>query len=158
VSLRITIIAVGTRMPDWVQTGVNDYQKRFGPDINLQWKEIALGNRGKNADIARAMANEGEQMLAAIGKGDRVVALDVKGKSWSTEQLARELAQWQQGGQGISLLIGGPDGLSADCLVRADQKWSLSALTLPHPLVRILLVEQLYRASSINHNHPYHRC
>lgn len=145
-------------MPDWVQTGINDYQKRFGPDINVQWKEIALGNRGKNADIARAMAQEGEQMLAAIGKGDRVVALDVKGKSWSTEQLAHELAQWQQGGQGISLLIGGPDGLSPDCLARADQKWSLSALTMPHPLVRILLIEQLYRASTINHNHPYHRC
>lgn len=156
-SLRITIIAVGTRMPDWVQAGVSEYQKRFGADINLQWKEIALGNRGKNADIARAMAAEGEQMLAAIGKGDRVVALDVLGKPWSTPQLAQELAQWQQGGQGISLLIGGPDGLTADCLARADQKWSLSALTLPHPLVRILLVEQLYRAWSINHNHPYHR-
>ena len=156
-SLRVTIIAVGTRMPEWVQTGVAEYQKRLGSDINLQWKEIALGNRGKNADIARAMAAEGEQMLAAIGKGDRVVALDVLGKSWSTPQLAQELAQWQQGGQGISILIGGPDGLTAECLARADQKWSLSALTLPHPLVRILLAEQLYRAWSINHNHPYHR-
>jgi 23S rRNA (pseudouridine1915-N3)-methyltransferase len=144
-------------MPDWVQAGIGEYQKRFGPDVNLQWKEIALGNRGKNADIARAMAGEGEQMLAAIGKGDRVVALDVLGKSWSTPQLAQELAQWQQGGQGISLLVGGPDGLSPECLARADQRWSLSALTLPHPLVRILLAEQLYRAWSINHNHPYHR-
>jgi 23S rRNA (pseudouridine1915-N3)-methyltransferase len=140
-----------------VQAGIGEYQKRFGPDVNLQWKEIALGNRGKNADIARAMASEGEQMLAAIGKGDRVVALDVLGKSWSTPQLAQELAQWQQGGQGISLLVGGPDGLSPECLARADQRWSLSALTLPHPLVRILLAEQLYRAWSINHNHPYHR-
>jgi 23S rRNA (pseudouridine1915-N3)-methyltransferase len=157
VSLRITIIAVGTRMPDWVQTGITEYQKRFGADINVQWKEIALGNRGKNADIARAMATEGEQMLAAIGKNDRVVALEVLGKSWTTPQLAQELTQWQQGGQGISILIGGPDGLTAECLARADQKWSLSALTLPHPLVRILLVEQLYRAWSINHNHPYHR-
>ena len=156
-SLRITIIAVGTRMPDWVQTGITEYQKRFGADINVQWKEIALGNRGKNADIARAMATEGEQMLAAIGKNDRVVALEVLGKSWTTPQLAQELTQWQQGGQGISILIGGPDGLTAECLARADQKWSLSALTLPHPLVRILLVEQLYRAWSINHNHPYHR-
>ena len=96
-------------------------------------------------------------MLAAIGERDRVVALDVKGKPWSTEQLAGNLRDWQLGGDNISLLVGGPDGLADECLQRADQRWSLSALTLPHPLVRIVLAEQLYRAWTVNSNHPYHR-
>lgn len=96
-------------------------------------------------------------MLAAISDRDRVVALDVKGKPWSTEQLASHLRDWQLGGDNISLLVGGPDGLAEECLARADQRWSLSALTLPHPLVRIVLAEQLYRAWTINNNHPYHR-
>ena len=96
-------------------------------------------------------------MMAAIGKGDRVIALDVKGKAWSTEQLARNLDEWRMSGANYSLLIGGPDGLAPECLALAEAKWSLSALTLPHPLVRILVIEQLYRAYSILHNHPYHK-
>ena len=95
--------------------------------------------------------------MAAIGKGDRVIALDVKGKAWSTEQLARNLDEWRMSGANYSLLIGGPDGLAPECLALAEAKWSLSSLTLPHPLVRILVIEQLYRAYSILHNHPYHK-
>ena len=155
--MRIRIIAVGTKMPDWVEQGVAEYRKRLPHELNLEIKEIALGKRGKGADINRAIQAESEQMLAAIGKGDSVIALEVTGKSWSTEYLAQELQQWQLEGNNISLLVGGPDGLSSDCLAKASRKWSLSALTLPHPLVRIVLAEQLYRAWTINHNHPYHR-
>jgi len=155
--MHIRLLAVGTKMPKWVERGVDEYCKRLPPELKLEVKEIALGKRGKGADIRRAIASEGQQMQAAIGDRDRVVALDVKGKPWSTEQLAGNLRDWQLGGANISLLVGGPDGLAQECLDRADQHWSLSALTLPHPLVRIVLAEQLYRAWTINNNHPYHR-
>lgn len=155
--MRLKVIAVGTKMPKWVETGSEEYTKRLGPDLRIEWVELPLGKRGKGADVARAIQAESDAMLAAIGKGDGVVALDVKGKAWSTEDLAGHLKNWQMGGRNISLLIGGPDGLSPECLQRAEQKWSLSALTFPHPLVRVILAEQLYRAWSINNNHPYHR-
>lgn len=155
--MRIRLIAVGTKMPSWVEAGVKEYQKRLPPELKLEIKEIALGKRGKGADLQRAILKEGQQMLEAIGSGDKVIALDVLGKAWSTEKLAEQLQGWQLDAYNISLLVGGPDGLAPDCLARADQKWSLSALTMPHPLVRILLAEQLYRAWTINKNHPYHR-
>lgn len=155
--MRIRLIAVGTKMPAWVAQGVDEYCKRLPPELKLEVKEISLGKRGKGADIRRAIASEGKQMLAAIGSQDTVIALDVKGKPWSTETLAQEVRGWQLEGNNISLLVGGPDGLAAECLQRANRRWSLSALTLPHPLVRIVLVEQLYRAWTINSNHPYHR-
>lgn len=155
--MRIRLIAVGTKMPQWVEQGVDEYAKRMPPELKVDVKEIALGKRGKGADIQRAIKGEGEQMLAAVGQQDQVIALDVKGKPWSTQQLAAQLQQWQLEGDNISLLVGGPDGLAADCLQRANQRWSLSPLTLPHPLVRVLLAEQLYRAWTINNNHPYHR-
>ena len=155
--MRIKLIAVGTKMPAWVEQGVQEYQKRLPPEMKLEIRELPLGKRGKGADIQRAIQSEGQQMLAAIPERDFVVALDVKGKSWSTEQLAGELRNWQLEGDNISLLVGGPDGLAPECLARANKKWSLSGLTLPHPLVRILLAEQLYRAWTINNNHPYHK-
>lgn len=155
--MRIRLIVVGSKMPSWVEQGVQEYQKRLPPELKLEWRELPLGKRGKGADVQRAITSEGQQMLAAIGKNDWVVALDVKGKPWSTEQLAEELTEWQHCGDNISLLVGGPDGLAPDCLARANKRWSLSALTLPHPLVRIVLTEQLYRAWTINNNHPYHR-
>lgn len=148
---------MGTKMPKWVEQGVDEYTRRLPPELKLEFKEIALGKRGKGADIQRAIHSEGQQMLAAIGQYDRVIALDVLGKPWSTEKLAGELQNWQLEGDNISLLVGGPDGLAAECLQRASQRWSLSALTLPHPLVRIVLAEQLYRAWTINSHHPYHR-
>ncbi len=144
-------------MPQWVETGYSEYAKRMPAGMAVKMVEISPGHRGKNADIKRAMAKEGEQMLAAIPKGDTVVALEVTGKPWSTEQLADKLGGWRQEGNNLSLLIGGPDGLHPDCLSRAAAKWSLSNLTLPHPLVRVVLSEQLYRAWSILQNHPYHR-
>jgi len=155
--MRVSLIAVGTRMPDWVEAGVAEYRKRLPPEIDFEIREIALAKRGKNTDITRAIAQEGEAMLNAIAPRDQVVALDVKGKSHSTEQFAALLAEWQMSGDNISLLVGGPDGLAPSCLARAQTRWSLSALTLPHPLVRVLVAEQLYRAWTINNNHPYHR-
>ncbi len=125
--------------------------------MQLQLQELPLGFRGKSADAAKAMKKEGDSMLAAIGNGDRVIALDVLGKSWSTEQLAQACADWRMDGRNVSILVGGPDGLAPACLARAEQKWSLSCLTLPHPLVRVLLAEQLYRAWTILNHHPYHK-
>jgi len=155
--VRLRIIAVGTKMPDWVSSGCNEYLKRLPSELNLEIIELPLGQRGKGADINRAITREGDAMLKAIGDQDHVIALDVLGKPWSTEQLADKLQQWQLSGDNFSLLVGGPDGLAPECLKRANSKWSLSALTLPHPLVRILLVEQIYRAGTINSGHPYHR-
>jgi 23S rRNA (pseudouridine1915-N3)-methyltransferase len=155
--MRISVLAVGSKMPGWVEQGVHEYRKRLPPEINFEIREIALGKRGKGADIKRAIATEGQQMLAAIPDADKVIALEVTGKHWSTDKLASELLAWQREGDNISLLVGGPDGLAPACLARASQLWSLSALTLPHPLVRIVLAEQLYRAWTINNNHPYHR-
>lgn len=158
--MRIRIIAVGTKMPDWVEQGYAEYAKRMPRDVTVEMIELPLAQRSKNTDIATAMAKEGEAMLAAIekgGKGEQVIALDVKGKPWSTEQLAENLAGWKMSGFNYCLLIGGPDGLAPECLALATVKWSLSPLTLPHPLVRILVIEQLYRACSILQNHPYHK-
>ncbi|WP_152206081.1 23S rRNA (pseudouridine(1915)-N(3))-methyltransferase RlmH [Marinobacter changyiensis] len=155
--MRLRLICVGQKMPDWVTQGFNDYAKRMPPELAVELSEIALAHRGKNADIARMVQREGELVLAATGKGDRLIALEVGGKPWSTEQLAKQLESWQQNGRDVSFMIGGPDGLSDQCRAQADQMWSLSPLTLPHPLVRIVLAEQLYRAWSITRNHPYHR-
>jgi len=155
--MRIRIIAVGTKMPDWVEQGYAEYAKRMPRDCVVEMVELPLAQRSKNSDIAKAMEKEGEAMQAVIGKGEQVIALDVKGKSWSTEQLAENLASWKMSGSNYCLLIGGPDGLAPECLAMASVKWSLSPLTLPHPLVRILVIEQLYRACTILQNHPYHK-
>ena len=155
--MRIRIIAVGTKMPGWVEQGYAEYAKRLPRDCAVELVELPLAQRGKNTDIARAMEKEGEDMLAGIGKGEQVIALDVKGKAWSTEQLAEQMADWRMSGNKYCLLMGGPDGLAPQCLAQAHMRWSLSALTLPHPLVRILVIEQLYRACSILQNHPYHK-
>lgn len=144
-------------MPDWVQAGYGEYAKRMPRECALELREIPLPARGKNADIARAIEKESEAMLATIPAQERVIALDVLGKPQTTESLADALRSWQMQGGNTSLLIGGPDGLSKDCLTRANQRWSLSGLTLPHPLVRVVLAEQLYRAWSLLNNHPYHR-
>jgi 23S rRNA (pseudouridine1915-N3)-methyltransferase len=155
--MQIQLIAVGMRMPDWVEQGYAEYAKRLPRECELRLKEIAPGQRGKNADLVRAMEEEGRKMLAAIGQGERVVALDLSGREWSTPQAAEHLARWLADGRNVSLLVGGPEGLAPACLARADERWRLSALTFPHPLVRVILAEQLYRAWSILNNHPYHR-
>jgi 23S rRNA (pseudouridine1915-N3)-methyltransferase len=155
--MRIHLIAVGERMPDWVTQGYREYAKRLPAECRLCLVEIPPVRRGKNPDLARILRDEGERMLAALPKSSRVLALDVRGQAWSTEQLAARLQDWMAGGQDLSLLVGGPEGLAPECLARAERRWSLGPLTLPHPLVRVVLAEQLYRAWSLVRNHPYHR-
>lgn len=155
--MRVRLIAIGTKMPKWVSEGYDEYAKRLPRDFSLELVELPMAPRGKNTDLAKAVQKEGDAMLAAIPSGDKVIALEVLGKSWSTEQLAEQTEQWRMDGYNISLLVGGPDGLDPRCTARADQAWSLSKLTLPHPMVRILLAEQIYRAWTLANNHPYHR-
>jgi 23S rRNA (pseudouridine1915-N3)-methyltransferase len=155
--MRVRLLAVGTRMPAWVTAGVDEYRKRLPRDFALEVEEIAPGQRGKNADIPRAMALEAERIRARLRGDEQVVALEVGGKAWSTEQLAEQAEAWRLAGRDVALLVGGPDGLEASLSAAADQRWSLSPLTLPHPLVRILLAEQLYRAWTLMVGHPYHR-
>lgn len=155
--MKIHLIAAGTRMPAWVEAGVNEYTKRLPRDFSYATTEIPLGHRGRSADVARAMKKEGELMLQQLGKGDHVVALDVKGRTLDTEGMAARIDQIRSEGCNLALLVGGPDGLSTDCLQAADETWSLSALTLPHPVVRVVMAEQIYRVWSFLNNHPYHR-
>ena len=155
--MQIQLIAVGNRMPSWVTEGYQDYAKRLPRECELLLREIAPGKRGKHADIARIREEEGERVLSALGRDDRVIALEVGGKAWCTLDLAEQLTSWQRHGHRVSLLVGGPDGLSDACRQRASQQWSLSPLTLPHPLVRVILAEQIYRAWSLLNRHPYHR-
>lgn len=144
-------------MPVWVEQGYKEYAQRLPVEVKLELKEIAPGKRGKNADIKRIIQDEGQRIKSAIPKNNRIIVLDVKGKPWSTEQLAERMGYWMQSGQDVSLLIGGPEGLSDEVRSLADERWSLSALTFPHPLVRVILAEQLYRGWSLLRNHPYHR-
>lgn len=144
-------------MPDWVKSGYDEYAKRLPRECRLQLVEIPAGQRGKGANLARAIQEEGERMLAALPKEAHVIALDMRGKQWDTPQLAQQLKEWLQGGRDVALLIGGPEGLAESCLKRADHSWSLAKLTLPHPLVRIVAAEQIYRAWSLITGHPYHR-
>jgi 23S rRNA (pseudouridine1915-N3)-methyltransferase len=155
--MRISVIAVGTKMPAWVSQGVEEYCRRLPRELNLQWREIPLARRVRDSKAEQLREREGEQILKAVPNGDKIVALDVQGKRLSTPGLADQLSAWQMSGDNYSLLVGGPDGLSPQCLKRASARWSLSDLTLPHPLVRVLLAEQLYRAWTITVNHPYHR-
>ena len=155
--MHLRIITIGTKMPGWVEQGCREYSKRLPRELRLQWLELPLGHRHKNASPRRAIATENDAMLGRIPPASRVTALDQCGQPWSTEQLAGELRDWQMDGRDVCLLIGGPDGLGQGCKDRADSSWSLSPLTLPHALVRVLLVEQLYRAWSLNQGHPYHR-
>lgn len=155
--MKVSLLCVGTKMPAWVQQGVAEYEKRIVTDLGFSIVEVPLAQRGKNVNIEQCIKKEGDALLAAVPKGDYLVALDLVGKPFSTETLAQRMSDFRQQGQNLSLLVGGPDGLSQECLARAAQSWSLSALTLPHPLVRVLLTEQLYRASSILKGHPYHR-
>lgn len=155
--MKIQLIAVGNKMPSWVTTAFEDYRSRFPKDMPLELIEIPAGKRTKNADIARILDKEGEQMLANCGKGNCIITLDIPGKPYTTHNLAQQLERWKTDGRDVSLLIGGPEGLSPACKAVAEQSWSLSPLTLPHPLVRVIVAESLYRAWSLTTNHPYHR-
>lgn len=155
--MRIHLLAAGTRQSAWINAGFNEYAQRLPPECRLQLREIRLSAARRGADVARAITDEGKKMLAALPHGAEVVALDVRGRSFSSESLAKQLNHWLQAGRDLALLIGGPDGLAPECLQRAALKWSLSPLTLPHGLVRVLVAEQLYRAWTILKGHPYHK-
>jgi|SRR5689334_505764 len=155
--MRARLIAVGERMPDWVADGFDEYRKRLSRELPLDLVEIRLGSRGKGRDPARAIADEGAAVRAALPKDVHIVALDGRGSAWSSEQLAAELKRWRMEGRDLAFLIGGPDGHAADVLSNAHQRWSLGPLTLPHMLVRLVVAEQLYRAVTMLAGHPYHR-
>ncbi len=142
--MRVRLIAAGTRLPAWINDGVTDYAKRFAHGLKFELVEIAL-------------AKQAERMQAAIGARDYVVALEVTGRAMTTPELAKWLALRRAGGRDLALLIGGPDGLDPALAARADWRWSLSPLTFPHGLVRVIVAEQLYRAQSLLQGHPYHR-
>lgn len=155
--MRIRLIAVGSKMPGWVEEGWREYIKRLPADVQLELVEIPLVTRRKNADIKRLIDQEGDAMLAKVSPGERIVTLEVTGKAWSSEQLAAELERWKLDARTVNLMIGGPEGLAPQVQARSEQQWSLSPLTLPHPLVRIVVGEQLYRACTILSGHPYHK-
>ncbi len=144
-------------MPAWVETAWADYSSRLPHECRLELIEIAPAQRGKNTDIARARQQEGEKILKAIPRDSFVIALDERGDALSSPQWAAELQKWMQSGRDTCLLVGGPDGHSPEVLARADRRWSLSKLVLPHALVRVFVAEQLFRAWSLLSNHPYHR-
>lgn len=155
--MKINLISVGNKMPSWVQQGYDEYAKRMPRDCSLVLKEILPSKRGKNSDVARITRDEGERMMAAIPSGAHIVTLDIPGKPWTTPELSQAMKRWLESGQNIALMVGGPEGLSDSVRELARESWSLSKLTFPHPLVRVLVAEQLYRAWSILNNHPYHR-
>ena len=154
--MRLLIVAVGQRVPDWAQTAWDDYVKRFPFELKLELKAVKTEPRASKS-LETLLAAERGRIEAAIPKGFRVVALDERGTTLNTLALAGKLTDWQLGGQDVALLIGGPDGLDSALRQAAHERIRLSDLTLPHALVRVLLIEQLYRAWSINANHPYHR-
>ncbi len=155
--MQINLISIGNKMPGWVGQGYKEYAKRMPRECELVLREIAPGRRGKNTDITRTIQDEGERMLSAIKPGMHIVTLDVNGKNWSTVDLSEAMKRWLENGRHVALLVGGPDGLAESVRQASHESWSLSAMTLPHPLVRIVVAEQIYRAWSILKNHPYHR-
>jgi 23S rRNA (pseudouridine1915-N3)-methyltransferase len=155
--MRVTILSVGHRMPGWIQSGFGEYVKRLPPEIRVELVEIKPEDRTSGKTVEKAKALEAERILAAVPAGATVIALDEKGRSVSTQGLSVMLAGWMRDATHPAFVIGGADGLSDEVRARADKLLSLSALTLPHGLVRVVLAEQLYRAWSILAGHPYHR-
>ena len=143
-------------MPDWVESASQDFIKRLPAEIKVDSRLLPLIKRGKNADIARIVRDESRKLLAAVPDNSRIIVLDVRGRQVTTEGLSTMLEDWMQQGQDVAIIIGGPDGVS-DEVLNAGQRLSFSSLTFPHPLVKVILLEQIYRAWSIISNHPYHR-
>lgn len=154
--MKLLIVAVGQRVPDWAQTAWDDYAKRFPSELRVELKAVKTEPRGSRT-VEQLMAAERKRIEEAIPRGTRIVALDERGTALTTLALAGKLRDWQLGGDDVALVIGGPDGLDPAFRQGAHERIRLSDLTLPHAMVRVLLVEQLYRAWSINANHPYHR-
>ncbi len=155
--MRIRLIAVGTRMSAWVDAAVADYSRRLRGAAALELVEVPMARRSDAAGAARSVATEGERILAQLAAREYAVALDERGRSFTTLQFSDWLGARRQAGEPLSFIVGGPDGLDAAVLARAQLRWSLSALTFPHALVRVLLAEQLYRAATVLAGHPYHR-
>ncbi|HLY52193.1 MAG TPA: 23S rRNA (pseudouridine(1915)-N(3))-methyltransferase RlmH [Steroidobacteraceae bacterium] len=155
--MQVRLIAVGSRAPGWVRAACEDYLRRLGSRFEVSVTEIGLGPRSGGRSIARAVAREGERVLAALRREDYLVALDERGTEFSTRELAAWLKTRTEEGTDLAFVIGGPDGLAPEVLSRSRLRWSLTRLTLPHALVRVLLAEQLYRAASLLAGHPYHR-
>ncbi|WP_149193880.1 23S rRNA (pseudouridine(1915)-N(3))-methyltransferase RlmH [Luteimonas suaedae] len=155
--MKARLIAVGERAPSWVADGFAEYRKRLSHWLPLELVEVEPGLRGKGRDAVRAMHDEGVRVLAALPKQAHVVALDGRGRGYTSEQLAQRLEHWRGQGRDLAVLIGGPEGHAPEVLARADEQWSLGPLTLPHMLVRLIAAEQLYRAAALLTNHPYHR-
>lgn len=155
--MKARLIAVGEHPPGWVAEGYAEYRKRLSHWLPLDLVEIEPGVRGKGRDTARATGDEGARVLAALPKNAWVVALDGRGRMRSSEQLAERMEHWRGQGRDLAFLIGGPEGHAPEVLARADERWSLGPLTLPHMLVRLVLAEQLYRACALLAHHPYHR-
>lgn len=155
--MNITVLAVGTKMPRWVDDAVQEYAKRFGRDVNYVLKEIKPEKRGAGVNAAQGMAAEEKRIIEAIPSGAFLVILDERGKAPTSLELAGYLNTWQQNGEHVCFVIGGADGMTDHLKQQARLMLRLSSLTLPHGMVRVLLTEQLYRAVSILHNHPYHR-
>jgi len=155
--MKIRCLAVGTKMPQWVTLGVEEYRKRLPKDFSLEFVEINAAQRSKSSDASRAKKQEATSLLSALKSNERLITLDLNGQNWDTERLSKEAEGWRQDGYNIAIAIGGPDGLDDSVLKAAHKSWCLSPLTLPHPLVRVLLAEQLYRAWTLMNNHPYHK-
>lgn len=155
--MQLVIAAVGHKMPAWIESGFAEYAKRMPPDCRIVLKEIKPSERTGGKTAETGMLQERAKIEAALPKGARIVALDERGKDWTSVQLSHNLAQWQRDGRDVAFVIGGADGLDPELKARADALLRLSSLTLPHGMVRVLLAEQLYRAWSITQNHPYHR-
>ncbi|MGB5707793.1 MAG: 23S rRNA (pseudouridine(1915)-N(3))-methyltransferase RlmH [Arenicellales bacterium] len=155
--LNIHMVVIGDKMPAWVDQGVVEYQKRIRGRMALNLLQVAALKRGKNADIERIVAEEDRKLIAAIPPGCRTIALDRSGKSISTPGMVERFVQWLQDGEQIAMLVGGPEGLSSALIAEADETWSLSALTFAHPVVRVVLAEQVYRCYSVLEGLPYHR-
>lgn len=155
--MKIRLLTITHKSPAWLQEGYEDYAKRLPPSCSLELIEIPAEKRTANADLKRITDREGEKMLAAIKPQHHIIALDRSGKNWTSEQLSAQLGSWLQNGKNIDLLIGGPEGIAPACMQRAHEYWSLSALTFPHLIVRLIVAEQIYRAWSILQNSPYHR-
>ncbi|AON55879.1 23S rRNA (pseudouridine(1915)-N(3))-methyltransferase RlmH [Herbaspirillum seropedicae] len=155
--MQLLIAAVGHKMPAWIETGFQEYAKRMPPECRIILKEIKPVERSGSRTAEIVMAQEREKIEAALPKGARVIALDERGRDWTSVQLSQQLVQWQQDGRDVAFVIGGADGLDPGFKAGADTLIRISSMTLPHGMVRVMLAEQLYRAWSITQNHPYHR-
>lgn len=155
--MKIRLLAIGSRPDDWVRTGVATYLERLPAHLKPELVEIPLSLRSSGGDPAVAKAKEGQRIIQRLKPNEYVITLDERGKPWSSVELSRQLVRWQVEENAVALVIGGPEGLADEVRKRANQSWSLSALTFPHGMVRVIVVEQLYRAWTILQGHPYHK-